>query len=64
VPGLRELGPGASDALVAVIVKLFAMDPGDRYADGVELLADLAGLGPRWVTFLVTPARSCAGTVI
>ncbi|WP_307872692.1 diguanylate cyclase [Paractinoplanes ovalisporus] len=41
VPDLNELRPGVHPALVAVIDRLLAKDPDDRYPDPAALLADL-----------------------
>ncbi|MEU4564458.1 diguanylate cyclase [Actinoplanes sp. NPDC023936] len=43
VPDLTALRPGADPALVAVIGRLLAKDPDDRYPDAAALLADLRG---------------------
>ncbi|MDY7089133.1 MAG: diguanylate cyclase [Actinomycetota bacterium] len=41
VPDLNELCPGVHPALVAVVERLLAKDPDDRYPDPAALLADL-----------------------
>jgi tetratricopeptide (TPR) repeat protein/predicted Ser/Thr protein kinase len=41
VPDPRSIRPGLSATLAAVIGKLMAKDPGDRYQNGESLLADL-----------------------
>ncbi|BAL87093.1 putative serine/threonine protein kinase [Actinoplanes missouriensis 431] len=43
VPDLTALRAGADPALVAVIGRLLAKDPDDRYPDAAALLADLRG---------------------
>jgi eukaryotic-like serine/threonine-protein kinase len=45
-PDLRELAPGTPPGLAAVIYRLLAKDPDDRYQDGRALAADLLALGP------------------
>lgn len=40
-PDARALRPEVSDHLVAVIQKMLAKDPGDRYQTGFDLIADL-----------------------
>lgn len=46
-PDLRPLRPDLSPALVAVIEKLLAKDPDDRYQSGAALAADLDRLSER-----------------
>ncbi len=41
---LRELVPGCSPALAAIVARLLAKDPDDRYQTGTGLAADLARL--------------------
>ena len=41
VPDLAALRPGLDPALAAVVVRLLAKDPDDRYPDAAALLADL-----------------------
>ncbi|MET0416834.1 MAG: protein kinase, partial [Actinoplanes sp.] len=41
VPDLAELVPGIDPALAAVVTRLLAKDPDDRYPDAAALLADL-----------------------
>ncbi|BEL08681.1 hypothetical protein Q0Z83_068720 [Actinoplanes sichuanensis] len=43
VPDLAELRPGLDPALHAVVSRLLAKDPDDRYPDAATLLADLRG---------------------
>ncbi|GIE31699.1 hypothetical protein Ait01nite_047440 [Actinoplanes italicus] len=43
VPDLAELRPGIDPALQAVVNRLLAKDPDDRYPDAAALLADLRG---------------------
>jgi diguanylate cyclase (GGDEF)-like protein len=43
VPDLAELRPGIDPALLAVVNRLLAKDPDDRYPDAATLLADLRG---------------------
>jgi diguanylate cyclase (GGDEF)-like protein len=43
VPDLAELRPGIDPALHAVVTRLLAKDPDDRYPDAATLLADLRG---------------------
>ena len=43
VPDLAALRPGIDPALSAVVSRLLAKDPDDRYPDAVALLADLRG---------------------
>ncbi|GAA4942346.1 diguanylate cyclase [Actinoplanes utahensis] len=43
VPDLAQLRPGIDPALSAVVSRLLAKDPDDRYPDAVALLADLRG---------------------
>ncbi|HEY1015179.1 MAG TPA: AAA family ATPase [Herpetosiphonaceae bacterium] len=40
-PGVRELNPAISPALAAIIARLLAKDPDDRYQSGKGLAADL-----------------------
>jgi len=43
-PDLRELVPGCSRGLAAIVARLLAKDPDDRYQTGAGLAADLASV--------------------
>ncbi|MBB2941193.1 diguanylate cyclase (GGDEF)-like protein [Actinoplanes lutulentus] len=43
MPDLATLRPGIDPALVAVVARLLAKDPDDRYPDAATILADLRG---------------------
>src|SRR5439155_3831056 len=44
-PDARELNPGLSATFAAIIAKLLAKDPDDRYQTGTGLVADIVRLG-------------------
>jgi serine/threonine protein kinase len=45
-PDIRKLNPAVSRRLAAILEKMLAKKPGDRYQTPDELLADLEGKGP------------------
>lgn len=60
-PDVRERNPAVSPALAAVIAKLLAKDPDDRYQSAAGLLADLAAL-PALNAALAAGAEAPLGT--
>jgi len=61
-PDLREIRPDLPPGLIAIVAKLLAKDPDDRYQNGECLVSDLLVARHGISTFRAEPLRQPAGT--